>query len=113
MRCYGWVKFKLVYFDVPRIDYHEFSDDYIEKSESANDYIDWNTLKNMFDKWYETNYHKAPPNAKDMKLHFSNNIFKCPIKQIRIPSSGSICYGWKDFKLICDDQSSNSVDFDD
>jgi P4 family phage/plasmid primase-like protien len=69
--------------------FQDFTDEYIEKTNFATDYIEWNTLKRTFEKWYNVNYHKSPPNTKIIQQYFSTNVFQGTIKQFRIPKTPS------------------------
>jgi len=57
--------------------YQEFYDMFIEKTNSRNDIIDWKELKSEFEKWHSIKYNDSSLNSKDIKLYFSDHIFKC------------------------------------
>jgi len=78
--------------------FQEFIDDHVDHTKSDDDYIEWSYLKHIFDNWYSANYHKNSPNAKDIKNYFAVNLFKVPIKQIRVDEAR--ISGWRGFKLI-------------
>jgi P4 family phage/plasmid primase-like protien len=87
--------------------FQEFIDDHINHTNFNDDHIEWNHLKQIFDKWYSANYHKDSPNAKDIKHYFTTNIFKVPIKQFR--TNDSRISGWRNFKLINIDKFSRNL----
>jgi hypothetical protein len=85
--------------------YTEFVDQYLEKTNSRDDYIVWTKLKQLYETWYSNNYHKTQPNAKEIKKYFEDNVFKkaCDGIHIKIKDKRTKIRGWAGWSLIEDE----------
>jgi len=90
--------------------FREFSDDHIEITHDDNDFIIMAPLHSAFNKWYSSNYHKNPPNSKEIKKYFTS-LFNSESSQFRANSIRY--YGWKRAKLINLDKISMSYNNND
>ena len=70
---------------------------FIETKE--RNYIVWTDLKKVFETWYLSNYHKKPPNGKDVKKYFEKNYFACD-EHIYKGNDGKNFRGWMYHKLV-------------
>jgi len=78
--------------------YAQFIDEHLQNTEDKKNYIVWTELKNEYDCWYKENYHKIPPNAKEIKKYFEENVFKKT--ESSYTSEGKRFRGWLNWQLI-------------
>jgi len=77
---------------------NEYKDKYLKNTKNKKDYIVWTELKRAYYEWYDNNYNKPPPNAKEIKKYFEDNVFKKT--ESSYTSDGKRFRGWLNWQLI-------------